>query len=90
MATIKSAKKRARQNIKRHGINLTRKTAIKTAVKKVLKAVEEKDLETARKLLKVAQAQIARAKGKGIFHANTAARKVGRLTKKVNAIAAAQ
>ena len=86
MANIKSAKKRARQAIKRRIKNLNRKTAIKSAVKKVEAALEagepkEKTVE----LLKDAEAQIARAKNKGVFHANTSARKISNLAKKVAA-----
>lgn len=86
MANIKSAKKRARQEIKRRHRNLARKTAIKTAIKKVHTALEvgEKP-EATQTLLKDVQAQLMRAKGKGVLHANTAARKLSRLAKKVAA-----
>ncbi|MCK5632963.1 30S ribosomal protein S20 [bacterium] len=86
MANIKSAKKRAKQEVGRRQKNLNRKTAVKSAIKKVVAALEsgeskEKTLE----LLKSAEAKIARAKCKGVFHANTSARKVSRLAKRVAA-----
>jgi len=84
MANIKSAKKRARQTIKKREKNLDRKTAIKTAIRKVedaLKAGASKE-ETA-ELFKKAEAQLARAKNKHVLHANTSARKISRLAKKV-------
>ena len=83
MANIKSAQKRARQSEKRRKINLARKTALKTALKKVLTAIE--DGESADKVgefLRDAQSKVSRAKGKGLLHAKTAARKMSRLAKK--------
>ena len=88
MPNTSSAKKAARQNIKRRSANLARRTAVKTAVKKVLTALEtNKDIEAAKTLLKNAEAELARAKSKGLVHANTAARKVSRLAKRINAAA---
>lgn len=85
MANIASAKKRAKQTEVKRVKNLNRKTAVKTAIKKVLEAIENNEpKETTLELLKVAEAQMARAKGKGVVHANTAARKIGRLAKKVS------
>jgi small subunit ribosomal protein S20 len=84
MANIKSAKKRTIQTLKKRQKNLNRKTALKTAVKKVAKAVVEKnDLETTKSLLRDAEAKLARAKGKGVIHKNTARRKTSRLAKRV-------
>ena len=85
MANIKSAKKRTRQNIKKRMKNLNRKTAIKTAVKKVLVALENGEAEeTTRKLLKDVESQYARAKCKKVVHKKAASRKVSRLAKKVS------
>lgn len=83
MPIIKSAKKRAKQTIKRAQINLARKSAIKSAIKKVVAAIDEKNAEQARTFLKEAESHIARAKGKGLLHKNTAARKISRLAKRV-------
>lgn len=86
MANIKSAKKQAKQDIFRTKVNLTRKTALKTAVKKVMVALEKKeDMAKVLELFNDAQAKLARAKGKGLLHRNTAARKVSRLALRVNA-----
>jgi small subunit ribosomal protein S20 len=86
MANTKSAKKQAKQNEKRRVRNLARRTAVKTAIKKVLVASEEKgSAEKIQALLKDAEAKLARAKSKGIMHKNTAARKLSRLTKRVQA-----
>ena len=84
MANIKSAKKQAKQAAARRQINLARKTSIKTAIKRVLTALEKtENPEQIKILLKDAEAKIARAKNKKLFHANTASRKISRLTKKV-------
>jgi small subunit ribosomal protein S20 len=83
MANIKSAKKRAKQNTVRHQRNLGRKTAIKTAVKKVLSALESGQTDSAKTLLRDAEAQMMRAAGKNVMHKKTASRRTGRLAKKV-------
>ena len=87
MANTASVQKRAQQNVKRRQINMARKGAIKTAVKKVLDALDQKkDKEIVVALLKEAEAQLQRAKNKGTLHANTVARKISRLAKKVATI----
>lgn len=83
MPNIKSAKKRATQDETRRVRNAARKSAIKTATKKVVAAVEAADIAQAQELLKEVNAQLARAKGKGVMHRNTAARKMSRLAKQV-------
>ncbi len=83
MPNIKSAKKRAIQAEKRRESNLARRTAIKTVAKKVILALEQNDLAQAKELLKDVNAKLARAKGKGLIHANTAARKMSRLASRV-------
>lgn len=83
MPNIKSAKKRVLQTTKRQLCNQARRSSIKTAVKKVLSALENNDLETAKKLFIEAESKLASARGKGLMHRNTAARKISRLSKKV-------
>ncbi|MEX0940545.1 MAG: 30S ribosomal protein S20 [Candidatus Babeliales bacterium] len=84
MANIKSAKKQAIQNEKRRQINLARKTSVKTAVKKVLTAIEKNaPVEQAKELLKDAEAKLARAKNKGVLHFNTVRRKISNLAQKI-------
>ena len=87
MPVIKSAKKRVKVAQKAHERNQDRRTSLKTAIKKVLTALEQNDVEYARTLLKQAESKLARAKNKGVVHANTAARKIGRLAKKVSTAA---
>lgn len=83
MANNKSAKKRAKQALVRHERNLDRASALKTAQKSVLVALENNDIVAANNLLVQAESKLARAKGKGLLHANTAARRISNLAKKV-------
>ena len=85
MPNIKSAKKRVKQSEKRRLLNVARKSAIKTSIKKVLEAVKGDDLVNAKVLLRDAEAKLARAKGKGVLHKNTVARKISRLASAVSA-----
>ena len=78
MANIKSAKKRVITNQVR---------AERTYIKKVEAAVAAGDKAAAEAALPVAIAEISKAASKGIFHKNTAARKVSRITKAVNTLA---
>ena len=86
MARIKSAEKRSRQSVKRNLRNIRVKSQVRTAVKKVLLAVESKNIEQSSSALKEAIPVIGKAASKGILHKNTASRKISRLTKKVNAM----
>lgn len=86
MANIKSAKKRILVSETRAARNKAQKSAVKTYVKKVEAAVEAKDVEAAKAALLVATAAIDKAAKKGIYHKNTASRKVSRLAKAVNGI----
>ncbi len=83
MANTVSAKKSARQNEKCRQRNLARRTAIKTSIKKFMTALETPNSSAyLLGLLRDVEAKLARAKGKGVVHANTAARKLSRLAKK--------
>ena len=87
MANIKSAKKRILTSKKREMRNKSIKSKVKTYVKKVEAAVEAGNKAEAEEALKVAVAEISKATSKGIYHKNTAARKISRLTVAVNKIA---
>ena len=86
MANIKSAKKRILVTEKRTARNKSIKSAVKTSIKKVEAAIAAKD-KAAEEALKAAIGQINRAATKGVYHKNTAARKVSRLTLAVNKMA---
>lgn len=87
MANIKSAKKRILVNQTKAARNKAIKSRVKTAVKKVEVAVEKNELDVAKEALKVAIVEISKAKSKGVYHKNTASRKISRLSKAVNSIA---
>ncbi len=85
MPNIKSSKKRALTNEKRRIRNVARRSELKTWTRKVEDALASNDVKVAEETLRVAVSKIARAKGKGLLKANTAARKMSQLAKKVAA-----
>ena len=87
MANIKSAKKRILVSKKKEFRNKSIKSKVKTLTKKVEAAVAAGDKAEAEAALKVAISEISKAASKGVYHKNTAARKVSRLTLLVNKIA---
>ena len=86
MANIKSAKKRILVSKKRADRNKSVRSRIKTAEKKVVAAIEAGDKAAATEALRAAVSELDKATNKGIYHKNTTARKVSRLTKAVNAL----
>ncbi len=75
-----------RQSEKRRMINASTKSSVKTRIKKVLESVEAKDLEKAKEELYVTAKALSKAASRGVLHKNNTARKISRLTKKVNAL----
>lgn len=88
MATHLSAIKRSRQAEKRRLRNLHIRTTVKSSIKTVTMAVEKKDVEGAQKALLKTIPLIQKAQSKGVFHKNTSARKISRLTRGVSALKA--
>lgn len=89
MATHKSALKRQKQAEKKHEINKSVKSMLKTLAKKVEQAVASKNAETAKAALVKAMKAYDKAASAGVLHKNTASRKVSRLSTKVGKISAA-
>ncbi len=87
MANIKSAKKRILVNRTKAERNKAIKSGVKTAVKKVNAAIETGDKTAAAEALVAATATIDKAATKGVYHKNTASRKVSRLAQAVNKMA---
>lgn len=83
MANIKSAKKRILVSEVRTERNKAIRSKVKTYVKKVQAAVEAGDKAVAEAALRAAVSEIEKAQTKGVYHANTASRKVSRLSKAV-------
>lgn len=88
MANIKSAIKRARQNVKLRQHNASARSMFRTYIKNVLKAVETGDREAAQAAFTKAQPIIDKATNKGLIHKNKAARIKSRLIARVKAMAA--
>lgn len=84
MANIKSAKKRIGITAKKTEINKSKKTEIKTYMKKFDNAIEAGNVDEARIILKTLDKKLKRAAQKNILHKNNASRKISRLTKKLN------
>lgn len=88
MANIKSAIKRARQNVKLRQHNASARSMFRTYIKNVLKAVAAGDVEVARAAYTKAQPIIDKAATKGLIHKNKAARIKSRLVARVKAMSA--
>lgn len=88
MPNVKSAIKRARQNIKRRDRNRANRAAFRTVMKKAESAITAGDAEAAKPEVQAALKFIGTAHKKGLIHANKAARQTSRLTKKLNAMQA--
>lgn len=86
MANHKSAKTRIVRNKKRSIINGARRNSVRTFVKKVEAAILDGNAEVAKSALLVAESRIMKAVSRGIFHKNTASRKVSRLAQRIKAI----
>ena len=86
MANSPQAKKRARQIERRTAVNKNRKSRIRTFLRKVEEAIESGDKAAAITALRAAQPELMRGVTKGLFHKNTASRKVSRLASRVKAI----
>ncbi len=86
MANIKSAKKRVLVIQTKTERNKAARSRVKTFIKKVNAAVEGGDKAAAEEALRAAVSEISKAESKGVYHANTASRKIGRLSKAVAAM----
>jgi len=86
MANTKSAKKAARQTVRRTAANKTRRSRLRSSVRKVEEAIASGNKEAARAALKEAEPVIVRTAQKGMIHRKSASRKVARLAKRVGAI----
>ncbi len=87
MANIKSAKKRVLVTQTKTARNKAIRSRVKTMIKKVDAAIAAGDKAAAQACLTTAISEIDKAATKGVYHKNTASRKVARLTKAVNSIA---
>lgn len=88
MANSPQARKRARQAEVRRSHNASQRSAMRTAIKKTLAAVEGGDYEAATSVYQMAVPILDRAVTHGIIHANKAARYKSRLNQKIKALKA--
>ena len=86
MANTKSAKKAARQTVRRTEANKGRRSRARSSARKVEEAIAAGDKAAAAAALKEAEPVLARTAQKGLVHRKTAARKVSRLAKRVSAM----
>jgi small subunit ribosomal protein S20 len=89
LATHKSAIKRQKQAEKKHEINKSVKSMLKTLAKKVEQAVEAKNADVAKDAMVKAMKAYDKAASQGILHKSTASRKISRLSTKVSKISVA-
>ena len=87
MANIKSAKKRAKQSEVRRQRNASARSMLRTAIKKVVKAIESKDKAGAEAAYKIAEPLMDRYGSRGLIHKNKANRHKSRLTNHIKALA---
>ncbi|MGB0359837.1 MAG: 30S ribosomal protein S20 [Endozoicomonas sp.] len=87
MANSPSARKRARQSEGRRQHNTGMRSMVRTSIKKVIKAIDAKDVTAAQVALTAAVPVIDRMADKGIIHKNKAARHKSRLNAQVKALA---
>ena len=83
MANTKSAKKMVRKIARRTEVNKSRRSRVRTYVRKVEEAIASGDKKAATTALKAAEPEIMRGVTKGVIHNNTGSRKVSRLAARV-------
>ncbi len=88
MANTSSAKKMVRKIERRTAVNKARRSRVRTYLRKVEEAIATGDKNAAEAAFKVAQPELHRAVSKGVFHKNTVARKLSRLTARIKVLAA--
>ena len=89
MANIKSAKKRAKQTLVRNARNTSQRSMLRTAVKRVIKALDANDAAGAENAFASAQPLLDRMAARGLIHRNKAARHKSRINARIKALKAA-
>jgi small subunit ribosomal protein S20 len=80
------AKKRLRQNAKRRSINRSRKSQVKTQIKRFEAALANGDVEAASEQYRLVSEKLDKTASTSTMHKKTAARKKSRLAKKLNSL----
>jgi len=88
LANTAQAKKRARQAEKHRQLNTSQRSALRTSVKNVVKAVVAGEKAKAEETYKVAVPMVDKMARKGFIHKNKAARQKSRLNAAIRAMPA--
>ena len=88
MANTASAKKAVRKIARQSSVNQSRRSRVRTFIRSVEEAINAGNQAEALDALKAAQPEIMRGAQKGIFHKNTASRKISRMAQRVKALPA--
>ncbi|MEE2996746.1 MAG: 30S ribosomal protein S20 [Pseudomonadota bacterium] len=86
MANTSSAKKRVRRDMRKTAANISRRSRVRTYIKKVEVAIEGGDKDAADAALREAQPELMRGVTRGVYKKNMAARKISRLSQRIKAI----
>ena len=86
MPSHKSAEKRVRRTARRTAINKSRRSEIRSAMRKVEEALASGDKGAAADAFKAAEPVIMRGVSKGVIHKNTGSRKISRLAARLKAL----
>jgi len=89
MANNPGAKKAIRKIAKRTEVNSARRSRVRTYLRRFEEAVATGDAGSAKAAFEVAQSELMRAVGKGVFHPNSGSRKVSRLHRRLKKLATA-
>ena len=87
MPNIKSSIRSVKSDAERRARNFSAKSAVKTASRKLVEAIEAGNADEAKALLITASKTIDQAAANNVFHKNAAARRKSRLARKLNALA---
>jgi len=86
MANTKSAKKAIRKMAKKTEVNKSRRSVMRTHIRLVEEAISAGDRGAAEEAFRNAQPVIASTARKGVFHRNTASRKISRLSSRIRSM----
>jgi len=86
LPNIKSSILSVKSDAKRRANNFAAKSAVKTAARKFIDAVEAGKADEAKALLIVASKTLDQAAANRVYHKNAVARKKSRLARKLNAL----
>jgi len=86
MANTSSAKKNVRKMERKTAVNMARRSRVRTFLRRVEDALASGDKATATDALKAAEPELMRAVSRGVYHKNTASRKISRLSARCKAL----